>query len=122
MSGPRLVKLAVFEVAELLLLHMSSASRVDPQTGVENSNGRKSREKPRSSRRHSQIPYDLNLTLPLLFGGIARSISLEYTSSDSPILTTLTHKLGQEHPTFAVAMVPIRGGGEIRVGDEVLID
>jgi hypothetical protein len=45
MSGPRLVKLAVFEVAELLLLHMSSASRVDPQTGVENSNGRKSREK-----------------------------------------------------------------------------
>ena len=62
MSGPKLVKLAVFEVAELLLLHMSSASRVDPQTGVENSNGRKSREKPRSSRRHSQIPYDLTDT------------------------------------------------------------
>jgi hypothetical protein len=64
----------------------------------------------------------LNLTLPLLFGGIARSISLEYTSSDSQILTTLTHKLGQEHPTFAVAMVPSRGGGEIRVGDEVVVD
>jgi uncharacterized protein len=42
--------------------------------------------------------------------------------SDSQILTTLTHKLGQEHPTFAVAMVPIRGGGEIRVGDEVVVD
>jgi hypothetical protein len=41
---------------------------------------------------------------------------------DLPILTTLTHKLGQEHPTFAVAMVPSRAGGEIRVGDEVVID
>jgi len=41
---------------------------------------------------------------------------------DLPILTTLTQKLGQEHPSFAVAMVPSRGGGEIRVGDEVLID
>jgi len=40
---------------------------------------------------------------------------------DLPILTTLTQKLGQEHPSFAVAMVPSRGGGEIRVGDEVLI-
>jgi len=41
---------------------------------------------------------------------------------DLPILTTLTQKLGQEHPSFAVAMVPSRGGGEIRVGDEVVID
>lgn len=41
---------------------------------------------------------------------------------DLPILTTLTRKLGQEHPTFAVAMVPSRGGGEIRIGDEVVID
>ena len=41
---------------------------------------------------------------------------------DLPILTTLTQKLGQEHPTFAVAMVPSRGGGEIRVGDEVVVD
>jgi uncharacterized protein len=38
---------------------------------------------------------------------------------DLPILTTLTHKMGQENPTFAVAMVPSRGGGEIRVGDQV---
>jgi uncharacterized protein YcbX len=41
---------------------------------------------------------------------------------DLPILTTLTQKLGQEHPTFAVAMVPSHGGGEIRVGDEVVVD
>ena len=41
---------------------------------------------------------------------------------DLPILTTLTQKLGQEHPSFAVAMVPSRGGGEIRVGDEVVVD
>ena len=42
---------------------------------------------------------------------------------DLPILTTLTQKMGQKNPTFAVAMVPSRGGGEIRVGDQVtLID
>jgi uncharacterized protein YcbX len=41
---------------------------------------------------------------------------------DLPILTTLIQKLGQEHPTFAVAMVRSRGGGEIHVGDEVTID
>jgi uncharacterized protein YcbX len=42
---------------------------------------------------------------------------------DLSILTTLTQKIGQETPTFAVAMVPSRGGGEIRVGDQVtLID
>jgi uncharacterized protein len=41
---------------------------------------------------------------------------------DLPILTTLTQKLGQEHPTFAVAMFPSRGGGQIHVGDEVQID
>ena len=38
---------------------------------------------------------------------------------DQPILTTLTRVLGQEIPTFAVAMLPIRAGGEIHVGDEV---
>jgi len=42
---------------------------------------------------------------------------------DLPILTTLTQKMGQENPTFAVAMTPSRGAGEIRVGDQVtLID
>ena len=42
---------------------------------------------------------------------------------DRSILTTLTRVLGQEIPTFAVAMLPTRAGGEIRVGDEVrLVD
>ena len=42
---------------------------------------------------------------------------------DLPILTTLTQKIGQQNPTFAVAMMPSRSGGDIRVGDQVtLID
>ncbi len=42
---------------------------------------------------------------------------------DLPILTTLTQKMGQENPTFAVAMLPSGGGGQIRIGDQVtLID
>ena len=42
---------------------------------------------------------------------------------DLPILTTLTQKMGQENPTFAVAMVPTRAGGQIHVGDQVsLVD
>jgi uncharacterized protein YcbX len=40
---------------------------------------------------------------------------------DLPILTTLTQKMGQENPTFAVAMIPSRDGGEIRMGDEVTL-
>ena len=40
---------------------------------------------------------------------------------DLPILTTLIEKLGQENPTFAVAMTPSRGGGEIRLGDQVTL-
>jgi uncharacterized protein len=40
---------------------------------------------------------------------------------DLAILTTLTQKLGQENPTFAVAMLPIGAGGQIRVGDEVAL-
>ena len=40
---------------------------------------------------------------------------------DLPILTTLTQEIGQENPTFAVAIVPSRGGGEIRVGDQVTL-
>jgi uncharacterized protein YcbX len=38
---------------------------------------------------------------------------------DLPILTTLTQKMGQENPTFAVAMVPSSSGGQIHLGDEV---
>jgi uncharacterized protein len=37
---------------------------------------------------------------------------------DLPILTTLTQKMGQENPTFAVAMLP-SVSGQIRVGDQL---
>lgn len=40
---------------------------------------------------------------------------------DLPILTTLTQKIGQENPTFAVAMCPTRSGGQIHVGDQVTL-
>jgi MOSC domain-containing protein len=40
---------------------------------------------------------------------------------DLPILTTLTHKIGQENPTFAVALRPTRAGGQIHVGDQVTL-
>jgi hypothetical protein len=40
---------------------------------------------------------------------------------DLPILTTLTQKLGQEKPTFAVAMHPTSGGGQIHLHDQVTL-
>ena len=40
---------------------------------------------------------------------------------DLPILTTLTQKIGQENPTFAVAMLPSGAGGQIRVGDQLTL-
>jgi len=40
---------------------------------------------------------------------------------DLPILTTLTQKMGQENPTFAVAMLPTGAGGQVRVGDQVSV-
>jgi uncharacterized protein YcbX len=40
---------------------------------------------------------------------------------DLAILTTLTQKIGQENPTFAVAMLPSSGGGRIHVGDQVTL-
>jgi uncharacterized protein YcbX len=40
---------------------------------------------------------------------------------DLPILTTLTQKMGQENPTFAVAMVPSSSGGQIHLGDQVAL-
>jgi uncharacterized protein YcbX len=40
---------------------------------------------------------------------------------DLAILTTLTQKIGQEDPTFAVAMLPSGAGGRIRVGDQVTL-
>jgi hypothetical protein len=38
---------------------------------------------------------------------------------DLAILPTLTQKLGQENPTFAVAILPSGAGGQIRIGDGV---
>jgi uncharacterized protein len=38
---------------------------------------------------------------------------------DQPILTTLTGVIGQEKPTFAVAMMPTGAGGRIHIGDTV---
>jgi uncharacterized protein len=38
---------------------------------------------------------------------------------DQPILTTLTGVIGQEKPTFAVAMMPTGAGGKIHIGDTV---
>jgi uncharacterized protein YcbX len=40
---------------------------------------------------------------------------------DLPILTTLTREIGQENPTFAVAMLPGSPGGQIHVGDQVTL-
>jgi MOSC domain-containing protein len=40
---------------------------------------------------------------------------------DLPILTTLTQKIGQENPTFAVAMHTNGAGGRIHVGDQVML-
>jgi uncharacterized protein YcbX len=41
---------------------------------------------------------------------------------DLPILTTLTQKIGQENPTFAVAISPNGTGGQIHIGDPVTLD
>lgn len=40
---------------------------------------------------------------------------------DLPILNTLIRLLPRERPTFAVAMVPTGKGGEVRVGDQVVV-
>jgi uncharacterized protein len=40
---------------------------------------------------------------------------------DQPILTTLTGVIGQEKPTFAVAILPTGAGGKIHVGDPVTL-
>ena len=38
---------------------------------------------------------------------------------DLPVLTTLTRGLGQSEPTLGRLLLPVTGGGVIRVGDEV---
>ncbi|WP_344779099.1 MOSC domain-containing protein [Microbacterium marinilacus] len=38
---------------------------------------------------------------------------------DAPLLKTLTKEVGQDQPTLGILLLPVGGGGEIRVGDEV---
>jgi uncharacterized protein YcbX len=40
---------------------------------------------------------------------------------DLAILTVLVQKIGQQTPTFGVAMLPVSAGGQIRVGDRVTL-
>jgi len=52
---------------------------------------------------------------------LATHANPETGERDLPILTTLIQKIGQEAPTFAVAMLPSGAGGQIRVGDQVTL-
>jgi uncharacterized protein YcbX len=52
---------------------------------------------------------------------LATHANPETGARDLPILTTLTQKMGQETPTFAVAMLSSGGGGRIHVGDQVTL-
>ena len=52
---------------------------------------------------------------------LATHANPETGERDLPILATLTREIGQENPTFAVAMLPSRAGGQIHVGDQVTL-
>jgi MOSC domain-containing protein len=52
---------------------------------------------------------------------LATHANPETGERDLPILTTLTREIGQDNPTFAVAMLPSSRGGQIRVGDPVTL-
>jgi uncharacterized protein YcbX len=52
---------------------------------------------------------------------LATHANPETGQRDLQVLTTLTKKMGQEKPIFAIVMVPSKGSGEIRVGDEVRV-
>jgi uncharacterized protein YcbX len=52
---------------------------------------------------------------------LATHANPETGERDLPILTTLTQKIGQENPTFAVAMHPNGAGGQIHVRDQVML-
>lgn len=41
---------------------------------------------------------------------------------DAPILTALTRRFGQHQPTLGRLLLPVSGGGRIRVGDDVRVD
>lgn len=53
---------------------------------------------------------------------LATHANPETGERDLPILTTLTQKIGQENPTFAVAVSPNGAGGQIHIGDPVTLD
>lgn len=40
---------------------------------------------------------------------------------DAPVMTTLTRTVGKKKPAFGILLLPVGGGGSIRVGDEVEI-
>jgi uncharacterized protein YcbX len=52
---------------------------------------------------------------------LATHANPETGQRDLPILATLTQKIGQENPTFAVAMHPKNAGAQIHVGDQVIL-
>lgn len=52
---------------------------------------------------------------------LATHANPETGERDLPILATLTREIGQQNPTFAVAMLPTRAGGQIHVGDKVTL-
>ena len=52
---------------------------------------------------------------------LATHANPETGERDLPILATLTREIGQQNPTFAVAMLPRCAGGQIHVGDRVTL-
>jgi uncharacterized protein YcbX len=52
---------------------------------------------------------------------LATHANPETGARDLPILTTLTQKMSQKSPTFAVALLPSRSGGRIHAGDQVVL-
>ena len=40
---------------------------------------------------------------------------------DEQILTTLTHKLGQEDPTFGILLQPVQKGGLLKLDDNLVV-
>jgi uncharacterized protein YcbX len=50
---------------------------------------------------------------------LATQVNPQSGERDLPILKTLTHAFSQKKPTFAIAMHPRGGGGNIHIGDDV---
>ena len=52
---------------------------------------------------------------------LATHANPETGERDLPVLTGLIQSFGRDQPTFAVAMLPATGPGQIRLGDEVVL-